>query len=286
VIVGSDISQFQGSINWDTYKNNSNFVIIRSTYGNGYYDSWFAHNRDEARRVGLPHGFYHFCYPQYNSPLDEAKWFCKALYDLQEGESLYLDWEETYSGDAVAWCKTFLDYVSANFNGIKPLIYLNQSYMSLDWSPVVNAGYGLWLASYQADGMGNTGKWPSMALQQTYSSQQVPGIVGNVDRDVFFGDIDQFKAYGYKKPVIVVNIPEPVVVPEPTQAPGEEPVNVVETPPTVTTEPPAPIPTVTSNTNSEPLPTVTSSTNPLPKVTLWQQIVNFFTNLWQTLTSK
>jgi lysozyme len=264
-MVGNDVSQFQGSIDWDKYKDNSNFVIIRATYGNGYYDSWFAHNRDEARRVNLPRGFYHFSYPQYNSPTDEAKWFCKALYDLQEGESLYLDWEESYSGDTVNWCKTFLDYVSQNFNGIKPLIYLNQSYMNLDWSPVVNAGYGLWLASYQADGVGNTGKWSSMALQQTSSTQQVPGIVGNVDRDVFFGDVNQFKAYGYKvvPPVVVPPVVGPPVSPQPSST-------------ATTASPTPPVTASTNNINTVPPVVITTiATNPIPKLNWLDKLINF-----------
>ena len=209
MLVGDDVSGIgQGKIDWPTYKNNANFAIIQSTYGNGYYDPYFAYNRDQCRATGLPHGFYHYSYPEYNAAKDEAAWFCKALYDIQAGESLYLDFEEKYSGDVVAWCKEFLDYVSQNFNGIKPMMYLNQSQMSLDWTPVVTAGYGLWLASYQADGVGNTGKWPFMAMQQTSSSQQVPGIVGNVDRDIFFGDVKAFQAYGYTAPA-----PNPAPIP-------------------------------------------------------------------------
>lgn len=236
-IVGNDISQFQNQIDWDKYKNNSNFVIIRSTFGNGYYDQWFARNRDEARRVGLPVGFYHYCYPQLNSAKAEAEWFCKALYDLKEGETLYLDFEENYTGDAVAWCKEFLDYVSSNFNGMKPMIYLNQALVKkYDWSPVVNAGYGLWLASYQEDGVGEIGKWKFMAMQQTSSSQIVTGIQGNVDRDVFFGTADILKKYGYKKPVPVPTpTPEPVppvstphpVVPQPPEPPVTPPVQPI-----------------------------------------------------------
>lgn len=233
MIVGNDISQYQGDIKWDIYKNNANFVIIRSSYGNGYFDKWFARNRDEARRVGLPVGFYHFCYPQYNTAEAEAAWFCKAVYDLRPGEVLALDFEadldknKPYTENPVPWCKAFLDYVSAHFNGIKPLIYLNQSHMKWDWSPVVNAGYGLWLASYNPDGQGNTGKWPFMAMQQTSSSQKVPGITDNVvDRDVFFGDSAGFRKYGY-------------VAPQPSPAPTPSP----STPePTVPTTPPSPTP--------------------------------------------
>ena len=271
MIIGNDISQFQGSINWDTYKQNSNFVIIRSTYGNGYYDSWFAHNRDEARRVNLPRGFYHYCYPEYNSPQDEAAWFCKALYDLKEGESLYLDFEESYSGDIVAWCKAFLDYVSQNFNGIKPLIYLNQSYMNLDWSPVISAGYGLWLASYQADGVGNTGKWPFMAMQQTSSSQQVPGIVGNVDRDVFFGDINAFYAYGYHQPPAQ----QPVTPPAPVTPVVAQPEATVatSTPITVITDQPIVSIPVQTEAVSQPKPVVTTP-QATPKKSFWQTVLD------------
>ena len=238
--VGNDVSQFQGQIDWNTYKNNSNFVIIRSTFGNGYYDSWFAHNRDEARRVNLPRGFYHYCYPEYNSAVDEAEWFSKALYDLQEGELLFLDFEENYNGDVVAWCKEFLDNVSNNFNGIKPLIYLDQSRAGLyDWTPLVNAGYGLWIADYTYDPNvynAEIGKFPFAAFQQWENNETVPGINGYVDADEFFGTVEQFKAYGYKTPQ---PIPTPVPQPVPT---------------------PEPIPTVTGSTNPTPLPTITTST--------------------------
>jgi lysozyme len=233
-IVGNDVSEFQGQIDWNTYSKNSNFVIIRATYGNGYLDKQFFRNRDEVRRVNLPHGFYHYCYPQYNSPIDEANWFLSQM-NLQTGESLYLDFEENYSGDTVGWCKDFLDHVAQHLNGLKPMIYLNQSYMALDWSSVVNAGYGLWLASYAPDGIGNTGTWKFMAMQQTTSSQQVPGVIGNMDRDVFFGDSKAFLAYGFTPPaptppVIPTPTPPPVVVPPVTPQPPSVPPVTYPTP--------------------------------------------------------
>jgi hypothetical protein len=38
-------------------------------------------------------------------------------------------------------------------------------------------------------------------MQQWTNKQQVPGIQGNVDGNVFFGDVTAFKKYGYKAPV-------------------------------------------------------------------------------------
>ena len=239
MIVGQDISVFQGQVNWNTYKNNTNFVICKASEGSSYIDGWFGNNRTQARLAGLPLGYYHFARPDLgNSPQAEAQFFCNLLDGdpIREGEIIALDFEVTYN-DCVNWCKQWLDYVSQHFGGMKPLIYLNQSVASnFDWTPVVNAGYGLWLASYQADGVGNTGKWPSMAMQQTTSTQQVPGIVGNVDRDIFFGDVNQFKAYGYKKPVIVPPTPPTPPTAQPGTNPGPS-TTTTTTPTTPTTTP-------------------------------------------------
>lgn len=75
-----------------------------------------------------------------------------------------------------------------------------------NWKPIADAGYGLWLAAYSYDPKKNdyaTGAWAFMAMQQWTSGQQVPGISGNVDGDVFFGDVVAFKKYGYHKPIPV-----------------------------------------------------------------------------------
>lgn len=218
MIVGNDISEFQGQVDWVTYKNNSNFVFMKASEGVGYIDKWFGNNRSKARQEGLPRGFYHFARPDLgNNAFDEARFFCNLIDGdpILEGEVLALDFEVAYN-DPVNWCKAWLDDVSAHFKGIKPMIYLNQSLASnYDWSPVINEGYALWIAAYTGSPTNNNfniGKWPSAALQQWSDNQQVPGISGNVDGDVFFGDVDQFKAYGYKKP-------EPVVVSTPSPEP-------------------------------------------------------------------
>lgn len=222
MLVGNDIAQYQGNIDYNVYKNNTHFVIMKATEGVGFIDKWFGNNRTKAREAGIPLGYYHFCRPDLgNTPEAEAEFFCKVIDGdpIREGEIIALDYEcANQKQSDVDWCKKWLDYVSKHFNGMKPLIYLNQSQVKkFDWSIVVNAGYGLWLASYQADGVGETGQWQFMAIQQTSSSQQVPGIVGNVDRDVFFGDLNAFKSYGYRKsaPSPVPPVVEPPVPSQP-----------------------------------------------------------------------
>jgi GH25 family lysozyme M1 (1,4-beta-N-acetylmuramidase) len=206
-IVGNDISEFQNNTNWDTYKNNTNFVIIRATVGTARVDKNFVSNRTEARARGIPLGFYHYAYPQYNTPEAEADYVRSVMGDIRDGELIALDYEESWSGNVVDFCKRFLDKLSSSLNGYKPLIYLNQSLIKgYDWTPVVNGGYGLWVAAYTYDPNKNnfvTGAWKFAAMQQWTSSQQVPGLVGNVDGDVFFGDVATFKKYGYHSPVVV-----------------------------------------------------------------------------------
>lgn len=253
MIVGNDISNYQGEVDWGTYKDNTNFVIIKASEGIRYIDTWLGNNRQKARDLNLPRGYYHFARPDYgNSAIDEARYFVDLMdgQPLQEGEVLALDYEVHYA-DPVTWCKTWLDFVSQRYGGMKPLLYLNQSLAtSYDWSPVVDAGYGLWLASYTFDpniNTGETGKWPFMALQQWSDKQLVPGIEGDTDGDVFFGTAEQFKAYGYHNPALTAN-PQPV----------SNPSTPIESVPTPINTPVTPVP---QPVTSPSLPPVTKKTH-------------------------
>ncbi len=265
MIVGNDISEFQGAIDWNIYKNNTNFVLMKASEGSSYIDKWFGGYRQEARLANLPRGFYHFARPDLgNTPEAEAQFFFNLLngQPLQEGEILCLDYEVQYH-DPVGWCKAWLDKVY-ELTTVRPLIYLNQSTVAgHDWSSVSGI-YGLWLASYQADGTGNTGQWAQMAFQQTSSVQQVPGISGNVDRDVFFGEAVQFKAYGFK--------PVPTTPTTPTT------VTPTTTDTTVSTLPPE-TPVIT-----EPVQTIPPVPPTVPPVIIpTPPKLNWWKSLWQTI---
>lgn len=199
MIVGNDISGAQGDINYDIYIKNSNFNIFKATEGVGFVDPKFSKNQYSFRNRAFPIGYYHFARPDLNnSPESEAEFFLSIIGPLQNGEVLCLDYEPNWpGGDAVGWCKRFLDHVQTK-TGVKAFIYLNKSQVrNFDWSPVANAGYALWLACYDNNLI--NGAWSFVAMQQWTSSQQVPGISGNVDGDYFFGDTTAFGKYGYKK---------------------------------------------------------------------------------------
>lgn len=135
MILGNDVASYQGDINYDVYKNNSNFIIPKATEGVGFTDPKFKRNQSEARRVGLLRGYYHFARPDLgNSPEAEADFFLAVVGALQEGENLYLDYECANQVQAhVDWCRKWLDRVYQK-TGVKPLIYLNQSQVKkFDW---------------------------------------------------------------------------------------------------------------------------------------------------------
>jgi GH25 family lysozyme M1 (1,4-beta-N-acetylmuramidase) len=235
MIVGNDISHWNDVSSWDTYKNNSNFVILKSSEGNGFIDPKFFQYQEEARRVGLPLGYYHFARPEIgNTPEAEADWFLRACGRIREGEFLCLDYEVVWTGNPVDWCKKFLDYIFGKI-ACRPFVYLNQSLIaSYDWMPVVAGNYALWVAAYTYDPNQNeflTGAWGLAAMQQWTNQQQVPGINGSVDGNVFFGTVEQLKKYGFANPIP----PSPVVIPPVEPIP--EPPTPPATPPTEPSEP-------------------------------------------------
>ncbi len=245
MLSGADVSSYQGNIDWNTFKNNVNFCIIKATEGTGYIDPWFGNNRQKARDCGILRGYYHFARPDLgNTPEAEAQFFVDIIngQSLQEGESIYLDFEVQYHGDNVAWAKAWMDLVESKL-GVKPVFYSFQSMLtSHDWKSVVDNGNGLWVATASGDPNNTnfqTGAWP-IAMMNQWGSQVIPGISGQTDSNVFFGDAKAFGKYGYQKPV-VVNTPPPV-----------------ETPPEL--QPSVPPPVVSTNPDvNVPLPPVDTS---------------------------
>lgn len=281
IIVGNDVSHYQGQIDFGIYKNNTNFLIAKATQGTSYIDTMYGFNRLSSRNLSIPFGSYHFA--DGKDATEEAKHFCDVIDGdpIRQGELLMLDYEISLA-DPVVWCKTWLDYVSNHFKGTKPLIYLNKALVKeFDWTSVVSSGYGLWIADYTYDpnkSSGVFGNWPFAAIQQWTNSQTVPGINGGVDGDVFFGDVEAFKKYGYQEPAPAVeetywtNQPEnPPETPQP-----------VEEPPTTAPEAPQSVPeqeTTTDTTTPVEEPQKPASATIIQSIVA--AIVNFWLKLWK-----
>jgi len=261
MIQGIDVSAINGDIDFQEVAKTKQFVITKATEGVAYVASTFGAHRDTLRMFNIPHGFYHFARPDLNSPEAEANYFADNVADLQAGELLILDYEDKLD-DQVEWCKRFLDHLSSRFDGYKPLLYTNlERIQNGDWSSVINDNYGLWVAVWDenTDTLPQT-PWPVVAMKQYSDQGHVPGIQSHVDLDVFNGDVETFKKYGYAPKVghgyvrvesaspapipmtITTNNKDPVILP--INQPKVEPVQtVVITPPTV-----LPLPASTATT--------------------------------------
>ena len=207
MLKGIDISHWQEGI--DLGAIDVDFVICKATEGNGYTDEMCDTFYQKAKSLGKKLGVYHFARPDLgNSPEEEADWFIKETLGYHKEAMLVLDWE---SGDLtnVAWAKAWLDRVYSK-TGVKPVIYMSASVMhSADWSSVVNADYGLWVANYGTnDGTAQESVfdryplkyWSFYALWQYTSKGRLNGYNGNLDLNYFSGDGTAWDKYAGGSP--------------------------------------------------------------------------------------
>ena len=217
MLKGIDISRYQSNI--DLSKIDTDFVIVKATEGVGYTDKYCDKLYQQAKKLGKKLGVYHFARPDLgNSAIAEADWFLKETKGYHKEAILVLDWE---SGDLTNahWAKAWLDRVYEK-TGVKPLIYMSASVMrSADWSSVVKADYGLWVANYGANnGVANESAfnkyplkyWTFYALWQYTSVGRLSGYNANLDLNYFSGDKAAWDKYAGGSPSTSTSTTKPV----------------------------------------------------------------------------
>ena len=207
MLKGIDISKWQAGI--DLSKIDTDFVICKATEGVGYTDKNCDGFYQQAKKLGKKLGVYHFARPDLrNTATAEADWFVRETKGYHKEAMLILDWESGDLGN-VTWAKQWLDRVYQK-TGVKPVIYMSASVMSsADWSSVVNADYGLWVANYGS----NNGQpqesvfnryplkyWTFYALWQYTSKGRLAGYNGNLDLNYFSGDKTAWDKYAGGSP--------------------------------------------------------------------------------------
>lgn len=226
---GIDISRWQGVINWDAVKGAKDFAIIKlGGSDQGLYpDGMAKRNTDEARRVGIPHGFYVFLGGTHSvgEEVQHIKNLVAMIDGLKPGEFIALDWERQ-NADEVAYIRGIAKaLISAGFPN--PPIYMSLSRVKgNDWSSVVALDCGLWVAAWgdnddvpEANEVPGSDEWPFWMMWQYSSTGDCPGIGGRVDQDIFNGTVEQFNKYG--APGDFVQTPAPVQPSVPEQPAGE-----------------------------------------------------------------
>lgn len=185
---GIDVSHWQAGL--DLAKTDAQFVIIKATESTNYVDPKCDSFYQKAKSLGLPRGVYHF---YRGGGSKEADWFLKNTKGYHGDGILALDFEDHTSDvkGALAW----LDRVYSS-TGVKPVIYMSASVKDANnWSSVVDADYGLWLARWSSS-PGSPSPWKTLALWQYTDAHPTGGMA--VDGDVFYGDAAAWKKYAGK----------------------------------------------------------------------------------------
>jgi GH25 family lysozyme M1 (1,4-beta-N-acetylmuramidase) len=209
--LGIDVSSYQGNITWPSVAAAGiSFAWSKATEGTGYQDAYFVGNQNNGKAAGVLMGAYH--YARYDlhagtaGATAEANYFWNFAknYIQGDGKSIMpmLDVEASPAGYTPAalaawinqWCQTVVTNAAAVGLTVRPVIYVSACHANYfdsscsQWIP--------WIANYNGQDP-QTGTpwsvcsgyniWGTWVSWQYTSSGSIPGISGNVDRDVFNG---------------------------------------------------------------------------------------------------
>jgi lysozyme len=195
-VKGIDVSHYQGEIDWPTVKASGiAFAFIKATEGTDNVDEMFATNWKAAGKAKVARGAYHFFHPNLDGAAQARHFLAHATHATGDLPPV-LDLEETDDAtaatirqEALVWCEA----VETAW-GVKPIIYtlphFANSYLDgkLSKYPLWVVDLGL-LSIWPSDSKG----WPKWSFWQHSHRGSVPGIVGDVDLDVFNGSTVEFQ---------------------------------------------------------------------------------------------
>lgn len=184
VYKGIDVSKWQGRINWSLVKSDGiQFAMIRSTFGwgDGSKDFLFETNYENAKKVGIPVGTYHYSYARNPQEAVKEAEYCHSVikgkcfeypvaFDMEESGVASLG-KEKISQIARAFCEKMESY------GYYVCIYANKHWLDNYFDDEIFNKYDIWLAQWTEKPTFDKvyGIW------QKSSRGKVAGINGYVD---------------------------------------------------------------------------------------------------------
>lgn len=231
VLKGIDVSYCQGgNINWSAVHDSGIvFAFVKASEGdlrgNQIIDPYFRRNMDGGHSAHVLVGPYHLGRPEYkknglyNTAESEARLFLNTagsyLTGIHEGilrpaldieastvEQLVRDkGREDAKKYLAAWIHKWMEVVEEEIH-VKPTLYVNSDSARYYLDSSLTK-YGLWIAQYKCKltGSPNAGIWgKEWDFWQYYDpgycgKNEVPGIEGGVDLDVFNGDMRRLRTF-------------------------------------------------------------------------------------------
>lgn len=193
-VQGIDVSQWQGDIDWRKVRAAGiDFAFIKATEGGDHFDPKFAENWEGAKRAGVARGAYHFvywCRPAH----EQALWFMLNVPVDPDALPPVLDVEWNAHSETCpkrappAQARKKIEVLLAAMEahtGKRPIIYTDRVFHAQVLEGRFE-NYDFWLRSVAAEPREIYRKRPWTFWQFT-TTGRVPGIDGNVDRNVFNG---------------------------------------------------------------------------------------------------
>jgi lysozyme len=194
--IGVDVSEYQGKIRWsyvDTLERKYplHFVFIRATVGRDRKDRQFDRNWLGAKENKMIRGAYHYYRPNENS-VEQAELFIKTV-KLEKGDlPPVLDIEKLPKNQSIEnlklGLKRWLKIVETHYK-VRPIIYSGEKYYD-DFLKEEFSDYLFWIANYNfyREEIG-----PDWLFWQFTEKASIPGIKGNVDVNIYNGDLQQLQ---------------------------------------------------------------------------------------------
>lgn len=199
---GIDISAWQGNIDWDQVKNCIEAIIIRAGYGKNNIDQKWVPNAEAVRDSSLDVGAYWFSYAYtadmaymegcYAANAVKNKFGDRQIpiaFDLEYDSVAYAAKKGVKIGRAEATLFAIRFLTAVKEFGYRPMLYTNidyiRNYFDLGVIRAVIPDLLLWVACW-----GSEPKDYNMAVWQYSSKGSVAGIIGNVDMDEVYVDME------------------------------------------------------------------------------------------------
>lgn len=192
---GIDVSEHQGTINWDIVKSQISFAILRLGWignkNNHTLDKQFEKNYSECKKLGIPVGVYVYNYCNCEETIKAgANWAIDRLKGKSLELPIYIDMEDS---SIAGLGKDKLTNMCIAFNTIIEENKLWAGvYANLNWfnnklkKDIIKEKYTTWIAHYTSGNNKHEGEYD---IWQNSSSGQINGINGNVDTNYMYRDL-------------------------------------------------------------------------------------------------
>ena len=198
--VGIDVSKYQSQVDWQQVKASGvDFVIIRLGFrgygqeGKLVEDECFKKHIEEALEAGLEVGVYFFsqaidegeAVEEAQFVLDRIKEYpitCPVVFDTEEIKEAQARTDGLSSQQFTQNCIAFCDKIEEA--GYDSMIYANMKWMAFTLDLTKLTAYEKWYADYE-----DRPQCPyEFSMWQYTEEGTVPGIEGNVDINLWFGE--------------------------------------------------------------------------------------------------